>query len=90
VLLVATNLPLLVSLYSRQQAELDALKPPASAAKDLRAANGKLDRALAILSATKAKSAVLVPATTFKGAAALMDQASATYAKYGSTVCSSE
>jgi hypothetical protein len=90
VLLVATNLPLLLSLYKQQQGELDALKPPPSAAKELRVANAKLDQALTILAATKKKSAVLVPATTFRGAAALMDQASTTYAKYGSTVCSSE
>ena len=88
--LVATNLPLLLSLYKQQQTELEALKAPKSAAGDLHVANAKLDQALAILAGTKKKSAVLVPATTFRGATALMNGASATYAKYGSTVCSSE
>jgi hypothetical protein len=91
-LLITTNLPALITLYRKQQTELEALKPPASAAaaRELRVANTKLDQALTILASARAKSAVTVPQTTFKGAVALMDQASATYGKYGSTVCSSE
>jgi hypothetical protein len=89
-LLYATNLPVVLTLYRKQQAELKALKPPTSAARDIRAANAKIDDALSMLAATKAKTAIAVPQTTFEGAATLLEKASATYAKYGSAVCAAQ
>jgi hypothetical protein len=90
VLLLATNLPAIVGIMQKQQTELGALKPPAPAAREIRIANMKMDEALTTLARTKAKTAALVPATSFRGVAALMDQASTTYARYGSTVCAAE